>query len=224
MIISAFIFAVSAFGQSNVVVYKADLSVPFGEANGKVVAVADQLVFIDDDKPEASFAISKNNVSSVNSQERVLTIETKQSVSDRSGMKTRFVMRVDDDGAEILGKWLGSRSGMVAETNGPVKVISASNNSGMIYEAEHGHRLYGSCTGRLVIDNDRISYESLDDRDHSRQWLFTDIKRIKRKSPYKFEVQLLKGDGYSLEILGQGIDITDFKKIEDAIATAKTSR
>ena len=224
IIISTLFFSIAAFAQSNLEIYKADFSVPFGEAEGKVLAVGEQLVFVDDDKPEFSFAIARNNVSGVMSKDKVLTIETKQSVADRSGMKSRFVMRVEDDGAEKLEKWLKSDSGFVAErkSDNPMTVIS--NNSGMIYEAEHKHRLYGSCTGRLIVGEDRVSYESADDRDHSRQWLFTDIKKMKRKSPYKFEVQLFKGDGYTLDILGQGIDITDFKKVENRMATVKAAR
>lgn len=224
IISSILIFGIAAFAQSNLEVYKADLSVPFGEADGKVIAVGEQIVFVDDDKPEFSFAIAKNNISDVKSKDKVLTIETKQAVADRSGMKSRFVMRVEDDGAEKLEKWLKSGSGFIADTKSNNQVTVISNNSPMIYEAEHKHRLYGSCTGKLIIGEDRISYESADDRDHSRQWLFTDIKKIKRKSPYKFEVQLFKGDGYGLEILGQGIDITDFKKVENKLAIVKAAR
>ena len=227
---STIIFAVSAFAQANLVVYNAELSVPFGEANGKIIAVGEQIIFVDNDKPEGSFAIARSNLASINSNDQILTIETKQAVADRSGMKSRFVIRVSDDGASKIESWVKSNAGFSAgtmtnaSTNTASTVVSGVNRSGMNYEAEHKHTLYGSCTGRLIVGDDRISYESLDDRDHSRQWLFNDIKKIKRKSPYKFEVQLLKGDGYSLEILGQGIDINDFKAMENLITTAKSSR
>lgn len=226
-IISTLVLTVSVFAQANLEIYKADLSIPFGEANGKILAVSDHLVFVDDDKPEHSFAIARGNVAAISREGSILVIETKQAVADRSGMKSRFVMRVDNDGAEKLSAWLNTGAEYVAarKTSAPTVVNSpVSNRTGLIYEVQHNHRLYGNCSGRLIFGDDRISFESADDRDHSRQWLFTDIKKLKRKSPYKLDVQTFDGEGYSLEILGSGIDITDSKTIEDKIAAAKTAR
>lgn len=214
----------SVLAQANMEVYKAELSVPFGEVEGKVVAVGDQLVFVDDDKPEFSFAIERSNISSVASDGKILTVETKREVKDRSGMKSRFVMRVFDGGSEKLEKWLKGNSGFSAKNDANYVKTNSSTNSGMIYEAKHAHRLYGSCTGKLIVGDDRFSYESSDDREHSRQWLLADIKTIKRNSPYKFQVKLFKGDGYELEILGNGIDITDFKVMENKLAMEKANR
>lgn len=218
------VFGVSAFAQTGLEIYKAELSVPFGEAEGKVLAVGDQLVFVDDDKTEFSFAIARNNITNVTNDGKVLMIETKQAVQDRSGMKSRFAIRVFDGGAEKLEKWLKDGSNFSAKKDSDYSNTNVSMNSSMIYEAKHDHSLYGSCTGKLIVSDDRISYESSDDREHSRQWLFTDIKKMKRNSPYKFEVKPFKGDGYTLEILGKGIDITDFKVIENKLALAKADR
>ncbi len=41
-----------AFCQVGIHVYPAELSVPFGTAAGKLVAVGDMMVFVDDEKPE----------------------------------------------------------------------------------------------------------------------------------------------------------------------------
>lgn len=218
------ILAVSAFAQTNVEVYKAELSVPFGEADGKLIAVGDSLVFVDDDKPEFSFAIERNNIADLSKDDEVLTIQTKRMVKDRSGEKMRFVFRIKSGKTSDLVKWLGSDSPKQIVVVGNREMPRSNSNSAMIYEAEHKHSLYGSCKGRIIVNDDRISYESLDDRDHSRQWNFVDVKKMKRKSPYKLEIQPLTGDDYTFEILGQGIDINDFKTMENKLAAAKADR
>lgn len=211
-------FGITAQAQTSLKVVEAELSLDFDKAQGKLMMVGDKIIFVDDEKPEFSFAIDRDNIVGIDKDNSVLSIQTKNTVNSRGDEKMRFVFRLKD----------GSAEDFVSSAN--IKTVSATripqtgSASTMVYEAEHGHRLYGSCKGRLIVGSDRISYESTDDRDHSRQWLFTDIKKLKRESPYKLSIKPLSGDGYTLEILGQGIDITDFKKIEDNLATAKANR
>ncbi len=215
-------FSVAASAQTNLEVFRTELAVPFDKVEGKILAVGETLVFIDDDKPEFSFAIGKNNIADLQKDDEVLTVQTKLAVRDRSGERTRFVFRLKD----------GKASDLVSKLNAdfPSRIITTGETpktniaTSKIYEVEHQHRFYGSCTGRLIIGDDRISFESTDDRDHSRQWLFTNIKKMKRNSPYKLEIKPFTGDSYTLDILGQGMDITDFKRLQDKLAAAKASR
>lgn len=223
MIFLTFTFGVSASAQTNLEVFRAELSVPFDKTEGKLLAVGESLVFIDDDKPEFSFAIEKDNIADLQNDDEVLTVQTKRAVKDRSGERMRFVFRLKDGKANDLVSQIKANFPKQSTPN-TVETPKTTTISSMIYEVEHKHRFYGSCTGRLIFGDDRISFESTDDRDHSRQWLFTDIKKLKRNSPYKLDIKPLSGDSYTLEILGQGIDITDFKMLEDKLAAAKVSR
>jgi len=50
---------------------------------------------------------------------------------------------------------------------------------------KHSHKLAlapsGSCSGNLILTKDRLTYESVEERDHTRQWLFKDMLRTKRR-------------------------------------------
>ena len=85
MIFLTFTFGVSASAQTNLEVFRAELSVPFDKTEGKLLAVGESLVFIDDDKPEFSFAIEKDNIADLQNDDEVLTVQTKRAVKDRSG-------------------------------------------------------------------------------------------------------------------------------------------
>ena len=220
----ALALTITAKAQTNLKVAKAELSLDFDKAKGKLMIVGDTIVFVDDEKPEFSFVIDRDNIAGIDKDDDVLSIQTNNAVKYRSTEKMRFVFRLDDVSAEDFIKMDGKSSAKIqtVSTQGNTRTISSTGS--MIYEVEHKHRLYGSCKGRIIISDDRISFESTDDRDHSRQWLFTDIKKVKRQSPYKLSVKPFTGDEYTLEILGQGIDITDFKKVEDKMAAVKASR
>jgi hypothetical protein len=79
----------------------------------------------------------------------------------------------------------------------------------------------GSCTGKLIIARERVTYESLEDREHTRQWPLADIKKAKRDSPYLIEIEPFKGDKYTLEIEGKGIDIDVYKKLTNWMSLAR---
>lgn len=82
----------------------------------------------------------------------------------------------------------------------------------------------GSCNGKLIVNQERLVYESLEDREHTRQWPLVDIKKIKRKSPYKIEIEPFNRDKYTLELEGQGMDISVFKKVQNWISLARVRR
>ncbi len=215
--------SIAVTAQTNLEVYKADLSLDFETVSGKLFALNNDVVFVNDEKPENSFAIDKNNIDEISKDDSVLKIRTKNTVRIGEGTRSTFAFRLRKGSPDDLIARLSkdsTRSKSADNAPGP----NAQAISRGVYEVTHKHRLYGSCTGRIVVKDDRISFESSDDRDHSRQWLFTDIKKMKRESPYKLEVKPFNGDGYSLEVLGQGIDIIDYKMIEDKLALAKAAR
>lgn len=216
----------TATAQTGLEAFDAEFSLDFRTVSGKLLSVGDNLVFVNDDDPEHSFAINNNDILESTNEGSVLTIRTRNSISIGEDSRSRFSFRIKNGGSErLIAGMSGTNRGRSVITSEPVSLIKTTS-TGLpgVYEARHGHRLYGSCSGRIVFGDDRISYESSDDREHSRQWLFTDIKKLKQEGPYKLSIKLFKGDGYSLEILGQGIDIADFKTVSDRLALVKSSR
>ena len=80
-------------GQVAVEVQKAELSVPFGVASGRLITVAEYLVFSDDEKPEASFAVERRQIRDLSTAEDTLTLETNNLVRDRTGERSKFTFR-----------------------------------------------------------------------------------------------------------------------------------
>lgn len=218
------ILSISAMAQSGVDVMNAELALDFSKVEGKLLSIDAGLVFIDDSNPRDSFLIDRSNFNDVSGEREILTVTTVSPVTFRTSRQSRFVFRLQDHQATEVAALLKAGQSPVRNISPTSNAANVNPVSTGIYEAKHNHRLYGSCTGRLVFSDDRISFESADDRDHSRQFLLTDIKKLSRNSPYDFGIKQFKGDGLTLEILGLGIDIVDFKKLEDRIAVTKSSR
>jgi hypothetical protein len=97
-----FLFAPTVVGQPPVAVERAELSVHFGVVSGKVLTVANYLVFSDDEKPESSFAVALQDLSSLTAEKGTLTIETKKPVRDRSGERSRLSFRLSNAAATSM--------------------------------------------------------------------------------------------------------------------------
>lgn len=218
------LFTFTTFAQSGVDVMKAELASDFSKIEGKVILTNHELVFVDDSRVENSFAIEKDNFADITGEDSILTIVTSRPVLVGTSEKTRFVFRLHDRNAGDFSQNLRFKSSSVNTVKASADVTPSNTATAGVYEVKHGHRLYGSCSGRLIVGADRISYESSDERDHSRQWLLTDIKKLSRKGPYEISIKPFKGSGFTLEVLGSGIDIVDFKALEDKVALAKTRR
>lgn len=74
------------------------------------------------------------------------------------------------------------------------------------------------------MKSDRLAFEATNP-DASREWLFTDIKKIQQKGPYRLEIEPFSGDKYSLSLLGSGgMAREDYQSLADSIARARSSR
>lgn len=215
----------SLAAQSTMRIYDAELSIPFGESKGKIVAINSDFIFVASGNSEESFSIQQANINAITYNSGVMIVESNEPVISRNQLGRRLAFKISSDGARDIESWMNSKVARSSTAGGTVSpVVSTAKNGEYVYQAKHDHRVYGSCTGRLVFTDDRVSFESTDDRDHSRQWLYTDIKQLKSKSPYSFSVKPLTGDGISLEILGSGIDVLDFKGLQDKVALSKARR
>lgn len=212
--------------QTAIQVQEARLAIPFGAASGKVVRVGDFLVFIDDERPEWSFAISRGEVENVATEGDTLTVKTMKPLRDRTGERTSFAFQLigGADMATGLAQW--ARMTATAAPADTVRPVSNGAAATLNYQARHKHGLpfRGSCQGRLIVSEDRISYESVDQIEHSRQWELRDIKEFKLDNPYEIHIDLFVGDDYDFELAGKGINSTEYKTIVDRITQARIAR
>jgi len=101
--------------QITVQVQKADLAIPFGSASGKIVTVGDYLVFLDEDKPDKSFAIAKSEIENLTGENGVITVETRHPIRDRSGEQSQVSFRLADRTAvAALINWSGKTATVTA--------------------------------------------------------------------------------------------------------------
>lgn len=211
------LFSIPLWAQPALQIQKAELSLPFGSVHGKLLTVGEYLVFIDDEQPDASFSVARRDVKKMALQDGVLTLELGAPVRDRSGSRSQLSLRMAT--ASALDLWYQAK-GAPAGAETPPTAAGAQ----LSYEASHNHRFRGECTGKLMITEDRVIYESVGNAGHSRQWRISDIKEMKQKNPYEIELEPFVGDQYTLKLVGQGMDSADFQKLSDRVIKARVSR
>lgn len=208
--ICLFGFGVTTHAQTTVEVIPAEMAAGFAGNEGSVVLVSDQLVFVDADDPGASFALSRANVTAVDREQDVVTVSLRTAV--RSQRQVRFRL---DRPAEVVG-WYNRTSG--GSASAPVAV--AAGGSDLTFQVRHDH-LMGGCNGRLIVMQDRLAFESLDERNDSRQWVFSDISELTQDGIYKLKVRPFIGNEYNFELVGRGMDSQQFRELSSKIAEAR---
>jgi hypothetical protein len=218
------LLASPVFAQTNLKVYPAELSLPFGVASGQIVTVDDYLLFIDADKPDTSFAARRSTLRTVSAATDRLTVESTAPLMDRSGSRSQFVFRLKNpEGAQTIQSWFNSAPSSQQTTGQPIsgQQTGGSEPQLVTYQVRHDH-LLGSCTGRFFMDEGRIVFESITDIEDSRRWALSDIKELKRDNPYTLKIEPFNGDTYRLSFLGQGLETKDFQSMVDRVTRARS--
>ncbi|MFB3905639.1 MAG: hypothetical protein ACE15E_19510 [Acidobacteriota bacterium] len=201
------------------------MSIPFGEANGVLVQLADYLVFVDEEQRESSFAVRRSDIRNLSAQDETVNVELNQPVSGRSGQMDRLAFRLEDRAdVAALTAW-GSRDTTVqqsASNTQPATSTSASSGILGTYQVKHNHR-FGDCRGNLIIKNDGIAYESINQIDHSRQWAFRDIQELHHDNPYKLSIDPFAGNSYDFDFLGKGMDNNVFQAVAQKVTSARVA-
>ena len=233
------VMGVAVFAQTPVKVQKAELSIPFGVVKGKLIAVGDTLVFVDEETPDASFSIEKATIRNFSEADGVITIDTNRPIKDRSGERSKLAFRLSEGNGAGLAAWFKDPSSMVASAVKPNGESSAtktstltasSSSSGMssetskVYQARQKRFPMGSTDGKLVISENEIAFESLNDIKRSQRWSYQDIKEIKQESTYLIEVIPFRGDRYKLELQGEGMSSSQFKALTDKVVGARSTK
>ncbi len=204
------------FAQSDLDVQKAELSAPFGVANGYLMVVDGDFLFVNTDKPETSVRIPEEKIVSKGLSEGVLVVVT----SERFRGLNEFRFRVADPSSFDVAASVPA-SGTTA---GPAASPGSEDEIVYSYEVRHDHWPRGGCDGRLVITPTRIRFESLSNVNHSENWRMEDVKEIRRKSTYALVVRPFNGDNYNFSVHQQGVSREEFDYITKQIAQARTNR
>lgn len=195
--------------QTAIEVFSAELAAGFGSNEGSVVLIADELVFVDGADPARSFALSRANVSAVERRQDVVTVALRTAVRNQREVMFRLAR------ASEIVEWF-NRTGSRSAT----PRAATESEALLTFQARHDH-LIGGCVGRLLILEDRVAFESLDERNDSRQWAFADISEISQDGIYRLKVRPFLGNEYNLELVGRGMDSQQFRELSAKIADAR---
>lgn len=213
------ISAAPAWAQTDVVASQAELAIPFGVGQGQLALIGDKMVFLDDQDATRSFAIDRANVAATTFSDGVLTVRTKEKIGDRA----EFVFRpADAEFPEAALSW-GERS--VTPQEAEAAPPPASDEFRFAYDVENKRGMFSkNDRGRLIVTEDRMTYESVTNVNESEQWDLKDIKEVKRKNPYKLEIIPFIGGSYTFNLLRDGMSTRDYKTITNRIAELRTPK
>jgi len=224
------------FGQLPVQTQKAEMSIPFGVVPGRLVTVGEYLLFIDDEKPEASFAVARTGMRNLSVAAEIITIETLKPIRDRGGERSALSFRMTKPlDAQPFADWYKATAEAAAAAAPPAekeKEKEADKKEAakkevviptITYQAKHDHFPRGGCSGRLILEPTRVVFESITEIDHSRQWDLKDIKELKRDNPYNIKIVPFMGNEYNLQLQGKGMDSNEFKALVHRITSARIS-
>ena len=209
-------FAGALAGQTAVEVYRAEMSVSFGAVPGKLVLHPQTLTFVDDERPGASFSITRENVKNYSEEKGTLVLQLGSSVRDRSGEVARVSFRLtpETDSAAVT-KWFREKpSGAAAVATGVAD---------MSFDAKQD-KMFGGSRGKLLATPTQLIYEAVDNASSSRRFEYKDIKRFKRPNPYKVEIEPFSGSKCELDLLGTPMDNAQLSTLTDRIANARANR
>jgi hypothetical protein len=216
------VLAPFAFAQAPVHVFNAELSAPFGAIPGKVVVHESMLTFVDQEKPESSFALEKGNIQSLTRLNESLVVQLRKAVRDRVGESTRLSFRLPvASESAVLEQWL--EKGMAVAEPKAGEAQADGTKVRFTFPARRDRR-FGGTDGTLMVTETRLIFESVDKAEDSRRWEFKDIKELKRKNPYEVEVVPFKGEKYSLKLSGKGMETNEFNEIVESVTRARTAR
>jgi len=213
-----------ALAQAPVQVFTAELSAPFGAIPGKVVVHESMLTFVDQEKPESSFALDKSNIQSLTRLNESLVVQLRKAVRDRVGESTRLSFRLPvASESAVLEQWL--EKGMAAAAAPKPGEDKASDATQFRFKfPARRNKMIGGTDGTLIVTESRLIFESLDKAEDSRRWEFKDIKELKRKNPFEVEVVPFQGEKYNLKLSGKGMETNEFNEIVESVTRARTAR
>lgn len=81
----------------------------------------------------------------------------------------------------------------------------------------------GDQTGKLILGDTELAFESLTDARHSRRWKYADIRELSKKKS-EFTVRPFKGDRYDFQFKDKKLRDRIYNMISDRIIAARRPR
>ena len=208
--------------ETEIRVYRAALTT--GAAiSGKLVLLPDTFAFIDDNRPESSFAVARPAIRSLNNERETVTVQLNQAIRDRSGQATRVILRLEtaSDGASVQ-RWYGGEMASAASPEADESL--RTDGLPLTFSAQRQKRFRGNTNGTLIIDHERVIFESTERSSESRRWDLKEISEFKLNNPYEVEIRTFRGEKYALSLSGVGMDNSQHQEIVSRITQARTAR
>lgn len=213
--------ASSLFAQGELQVFRGSL-VAASPVAGRIALLTDSLVFIDDEMPATSFVVMRSNIQGLTADADAVTIQLGKEVKDRAGSTTRVILRLSAaPEAVAMQRWFASQPVAAAV---PAPAAAAADSKVMTFGAQRNKRFRGKTDGKLIVDDQRIMFESVENAEDSQRWDLKDIKELKHKNAYELEIKPFVGDTYVLTITGSGMDNAQFREIADRVTKSRTTR
>jgi hypothetical protein len=209
----------AAFAEGEVKVLSANLA--SGQpVSGKVAIMKDHLLFVDDENLPTSFLLERSNISAANPDGEAITLQLKQPVTDRAGSSTRVILRMNvASDALALASWYNS-----GRVDGGPSSGSAGSANTLTFSAQRKKRFRSNTDGKLIVDGERMIFESVENASESRRWELKEIREFRQKNPFEVTVTSSGGERYTLTLSGKGMDNSEFREISDRITKARTER
>lgn len=220
--LASLLFSLSLFAQPGTVqIVPVEIAVPFGTAAGKLILHDGYAVFLDDEKPESSFAVSRAEMSGFATEAGMMNALFKKNFRDRAGEKNRLSLRaIRPEDTDTLQRWFS------APPVTPAVSSTAATKDGEApiefkLEVQQKKRFGKNQKGRLMLVGSQLIFESIDDPSSSRRWEFKEIKSLENKNPYELRVEPFTGDDYRFEFVGTPIEAAQYKSLVDKVTAAR---
>lgn len=215
------LLAVSVFAE-DLIVQKATVWGPGGNAQGKLVIRGEQLTFVDDNNPDMSFIIPKRDVRSAKWEGGKLSIALANPYSSSvgNGRSDLVFLMPDQTSAGSVINWVGVPvAGFTGEAD-RTTTPSASNVqiTDIRFDVHNGDQ-----QGKLMFQDNELVFESLSDARHSRHWKYADIRELTHND-HEIKVQPYHGDKYEFQFKNRAMLDTAYNLISDRVVEARQGR
>ncbi len=198
-----------------------EITVPFGTAPGKLILHDGYAVFLDDEKPESSFAVARMDMTGFATEAGMLNALFKKNFRDRAGEKNRLSLRaVRAEDSDTLQRWFSA-----PPANPAISSAAAAKDGDtpieFKLEVQQKKRFGKNQKGRLMLAGSQLIFESIDDPSSSRRWELKEIKSLENKNPYELRVEPFTGDDYRFEFVGTPIEAAQYKSLVDKVTASR---
>lgn len=214
---------VTLLAQPNAVqIVPVEIAVPFGTVPGKLILHDGWAVFLDDEKPESSFAVSRAEMSGFATEAGMMNALFKKNFRDRAGEKNRLSLRAArPEDSDILQRWFSAPPSSPSVTSGGAR--QGETPIEFKLEVQQKKRFGKNQKGRLMLAGSQLIFESIDDPSSSRRWELKEIKSLENKNPYELRVEPFTGDDYRFEFVGTPIEAAQYKSLVDKVTASRVN-